>query len=79
MKDPAKMKSDLLRRLAETSAAQLEECRRDIDDMKEILPSARSARERTALNILLDDQKKVAKALERLVGDLAETKHGDGE
>lgn len=70
MKDLARMKSDLLMRLEETSTAQLEECRRDIDDMKEILPAARSARERTALNIVLDDQKKVAKALERLVGDL---------
>lgn len=71
MKDLARMKSDLLTRREETSTAQLKECHRDIDDMKEILPAARSARERTTLNIVLDDQKKVAKALERLVGDLA--------
>jgi hypothetical protein len=33
---------------------------------------AKSPRERTAVNIILDDQKKAAKALERLVNDLSE-------
>lgn len=36
------------------------------------MPVAKGAQERTALNIILDDQKKVAKALERLVSDLSE-------
>jgi hypothetical protein len=74
LKDLSKIKGSVLKRLLETSAAQLEQCRQNVDDMKELLPGAKNARERTALNILLDDQKKVAKALERLVADLeAET------
>lgn len=33
---------------------------------------AKAPRERTAVNIILDDQRKVLKALERLVNDLSE-------
>jgi hypothetical protein len=32
----------------------------------------KSPKERTAINVILDDQKKVVKALDRLVDDLAE-------
>lgn len=70
LKDLSRIRGGVLKRLLETSAAQLEQCRRNVDDLKELLPGAKNARERTALNIVLDDQKKVARALERLVADL---------
>ena len=62
----------MLGRLLETSSRQLDESAKNIDDIKSVMAWAKSPRERTAMNIILDDQKKVAKALERLVNDLAE-------
>ena len=72
MKDPQKAKEEMLGRLLETSSRQLDESAKNIDDIKAVMAWAKSPRERTTMNIILDDQKKVAKALERLVNDLAE-------
>jgi hypothetical protein len=72
LKDPQKAKEEMLGRLLETSSRQLDESAKNIDDIKSVMAWAKSPRERTAMNIILDDQKKVAKALERLVNDLAE-------
>lgn len=72
MKDPQKAKEELLGRLLATSSRQLDESAKNVDDVKSVMAWAKSPRERTAMNIILDDQKKVAKALERLVNDLAE-------
>ena len=72
MKDPQKAKEEMLGRLLATSSRQLDESEKNIDDIKSVMAWAKSPRERTAMNIILDDQKKVAKALERLVNDLAE-------
>lgn len=62
----------MLDRLLATSSRQLDESAKNIDDIKSVMAWAKSPRERTAMNIILDDQKKVVKALERLVNDLAE-------
>lgn len=59
--------------LLASSTRQLEESIKNIEDIKSVLPLAKNPRERTAANIILDDQKKVVKALERLIADLAET------
>jgi hypothetical protein len=72
LKDPQKAKEEMLGRLLETSSRQLDESAKNIDDIKSVMAWAKSPRERTAMNIILDDQKKVAKALERLINDLAE-------
>lgn len=62
----------MLGRLLATSSRQLDESAKNVDDIKSVMDWAKSPRERTAMNIILDDQRKVAKALERLVNDLAE-------
>lgn len=72
MKDPAKVKDEVLSAILESSSRQLGEAEDSIEDIKSILHWAKSPRERTAINIILDDQKKVAKALGRLVDDLSE-------
>ncbi|WP_337863142.1 hypothetical protein [Nitrososphaera sp.] len=62
----------VLERVLESSSRQLDEANKSADELKSVMPVAKGAQERTALNIILDDQKKVAKALERLVSDLSE-------
>lgn len=76
MKDPAKMKSETLAKLLETSSRQLKESYENLEDIEALLPSAKTAQDRTALNIILDDQKKVVKSLERLANDLSEINNG---
>jgi len=72
LKDHARVKIEILAELFSTSSRQLDESANSIDEIKSILNWAKTPSERTAINIILDDQKKVAKALERLVRDLAE-------
>jgi hypothetical protein len=62
----------VLNDLLVSGSRQLEESIKNVEDMKSILLLAKNPRERTAINIILDDQKKVIKALERLIADLAE-------
>lgn len=62
----------VLERVLESSSRQLDEANKSVDELKSVMPVAKGAQERTTLNIILDDQKKVAKALERLVSDLSE-------
>lgn len=72
MRDPAKVKNELLGRLLATSLRQLQESEEFIDEIKSIVHWAKTPRERTAMNIILDDQKKASKALVRLADDLTE-------
>jgi len=72
LRDPTKVKNEVLNRVLSSSSRQLEESAQNIEEIKSILHFAKSPRERTAVNIILDDQKKAAKALERLVNDLSE-------
>ena len=72
MRDPAKIKEKILEDVLESSSYQLEESARNIEKIKSILHWAKTPRERTAVNIILDDQKKAAKALARLVDDLSD-------
>jgi hypothetical protein len=72
LRDPAKAKGEILNTILDSSSRQLEESTKSIEEMKSVVRRARAPRERTAVNIILDDQKKVAKALGRLVDDLSE-------
>jgi hypothetical protein len=71
LRDPAKIKEEILNDVFESSSRQLEESASNIEKIKSILHWAKTPRERTAVNIILDDQKKAAKALSMLVDDLA--------
>jgi hypothetical protein len=73
LRDPAKTRDEVLNSLLVSGSRQLEESTKNIEEIKSILNWAKSPSERTTINIIFDDQKKVIKALERLVGDLAET------
>jgi hypothetical protein len=74
LKDPTKAKSEVLDKVLESSSRQLEESTKNVDEIRSIilLHWVKSPKERTAINIILNDQKKVVKALSRLVDDLAE-------
>gem|GEM_PF-1544337 len=72
MKDPARVKEEVLNGILESSSRQLEEAENSVEEIKSILHWAKGPRERTSINIILDDQKKVVKALGRLVDDLSE-------
>lgn len=72
MRDPAKVKNEVLGRLLAASLRQLQESEEFIDEIKSIIHWAKTPRERTAMNIILDDQKKASKALVRLADDLTE-------
>jgi hypothetical protein len=72
VRDPAKVKNEVLDRLLAASLRQLQESEEFIDEIKSIVPWAKTPRERTAMNIILDDQKKASKALVRLADDLTE-------
>lgn len=72
LRDPAKVKSEVLGELYSSSSRRLEESMSSIEEVKSILHWAKTPKDRTAINIILDDQRKVVKALERLVRDLEE-------
>ena len=72
MRNPAKIRSDTLAAVLQMASRQLDESAAAIEGLKALLPMAKSAQERTAMNIVIDDQKKVLKALERLTNDLQE-------
>jgi hypothetical protein len=72
LRDPAKVKSEVLEELYSSSSRRLEESVSSIEEVKSILHWAKTPKDRTAINIILDDQRKVIKALERLVRDLEE-------
>jgi hypothetical protein len=73
LRDPRKSKSEVLDKVLKSSSLQLEESTKNVDEIRSILLHwVKSPKERTAINIILDDQKKVVKALGKLVDDLAE-------
>lgn len=72
MRNPAKIRHDTLAAVLQTASRQLDESAAAIEDLKALLPMSKSAQERTAMNIVIDDQKKLLKALERLTSDLQE-------
>jgi len=72
VRDPTKVKNEVLGRLLAASLRQLQESEEFIDEIKFIMHWAKARRGRTAMNIILDDQKKASKALVRLADDLTE-------
>jgi hypothetical protein len=72
MKDLSRSKDEMLTQLSETNSRHLKESYENLENLIALLPLAKNARERTTLNIILDDQKKVVKSLKRLADDLLE-------
>jgi hypothetical protein len=72
LRDPATIRHEVLSGLLASGSKQLQESAKNLEEIKSILHWAKNPRDRTAINIILDAQKKVIKALERLVTDLAE-------
>lgn len=72
LKDPMRIKRDILENVLLSSSKQLEESIENMEQVKSIWNSAKNPKERTAINIILDDQRKVIKALERLIADTEE-------
>jgi hypothetical protein len=73
LRNPTKTKSEALDKVLKSSLRQLEESTNNVDEIRSILLHwVKGPKERTAINIILDDQKKVVKALGRLVDDLTE-------
>jgi hypothetical protein len=72
LKDPTKKKRETMAKLLETGSRHLKESYENLEDIKALLPLAKTAQEKTALNIILDNQRKVVKSLERLTNDLSE-------
>ena len=70
MRNPIKVKSEVFGELLLSSSRQLEESASGIEEVKSILHWAKTPKDRTTINIILDDQRKVVKALGRLVHDL---------
>ena len=73
MKDKSQLKAHVLDRILSATRSQLNECERLVEDMVSILPSARTPQQRTSMNIVIDDQKKVVRALKRLQSDVIES------
>jgi hypothetical protein len=57
--------------------SQLRACAEQMEAINSIMSSARSPRERTSINIVRDDQRKVIKALKRLHDDISEIRSND--
>lgn len=72
LRDLKNVKVQKLDAVLKSSEHQLEEAENNIEEIKSILYWAKNPHDRTAINIILDDQKKVVKALGRLVDDLSE-------
>jgi hypothetical protein len=70
--DHTKAKNDVLNSLLISGSRQLEESNKNLEGIKSILAWAKNPKERTALNVIFDDQRKVIKALERFVADVSE-------
>jgi len=73
LRDPAKTRNEVLHKVLRSGSRQLEESTKNAEDIRSILlRRVKSPKERTAINMILDDQKKVIRALDRLVVDLTE-------
>ena len=72
MKDRLESRMRILERIQSMCCIQLEDWARNAKDLAAIMPLAKSPRDRTSMNIVLDDQRKVVKALTRLQTDASE-------
>jgi hypothetical protein len=72
LRDPVIAKREVLSNVLASSLIFLEEASRNADKIRSIRNWAKNPKERTAINIILDDQKKVVKALQRLIADMEE-------
>jgi hypothetical protein len=77
LKDKSQLRAHVLDSILSATRSQLNECERLVEDMVSILPSARTPQQRTSMNIILDDQKKVVRALKRLRSDVIEIMERD--
>lgn len=72
MKDPTRLRIKVLEEVLAVCKSQLERSEEQLEKIMAMLPLARNPKERTTINIILDDQRKVIKSLRRLEADVSE-------
>ena len=72
LKDYRQRKVEILRRAFSACTRQLADCEERLEELVSLAPTAKNPRERTSINMIVDDQRKVARALSRLQSDLSE-------
>ena len=72
MNDHKRIRTKVLEGILATCGRQLEECEKQLEDIASMMPLAKGPHERTSMNIVLDDQRKVVKSLKRLQSDVSE-------
>jgi hypothetical protein len=72
LKDQKQIRVQVLERALRVCSLQLTQSECQADELASALPLAKSPHERTSMNIVLDDQRKVIKALKRLQADVSE-------
>ena len=70
MKDQNQLRAQVLQCILSTCGSQLDQCEKQAEDLASIMPLAKTPQQRTSMNIILDDQKKLVKALKRLQSDV---------
>jgi hypothetical protein len=76
LRDLVESRRQMLENIQSSCLIQLENWARHAEDLAAIMPLAKRPRDRTSMNILLDDQRKVVKALTRLQKDVLELLDG---
>jgi hypothetical protein len=62
----------ILERILATTSAHITDYLKLLDDLRSMASFAKTPHDRTSLNIILDDQRKVIKSLKRLQADVSE-------
>jgi endonuclease III len=72
LKDYWQLKSETISKLVKTGSLHMAQAEEILEALKSLSDRARSPRERTALNIIIDDQRKVIRALQRMINDASD-------
>lgn len=68
--------TQIMERILASTSAHLTDCQKLLDDLRNMASFAMTPHDRTSLNIILDDQRKVVKSLRRLQADVSEMLEG---
>lgn len=71
LKEYTHLKGTMLSSVLSTASRQLQESEESLEKLKSVSDKAKTPSERTLINTLMDDQKKVIKALQRLASDIS--------
>lgn len=72
LKDQRRLRTKVLEDVLALCNSQLDLSEAQLEELSAVTSLAKGPRERTSMNIVLDDQKKVIKSLRRLQSDLSE-------